>query len=156
MCYVAPIRNPAIAADRNFASQTDAVAWLQDHLEVAFPENAEILSISLHGTEDAIGRPRLRSSMPLRRPIKTKWSTYAPAGLSSRDLLARSLENLNNEIKRKMDDSPTSLANRARLESGSGQMLQELDVKRLDRIEDEFMRLESQLAAVQKATATRT
>ena len=30
----------------------DPIAWLQDRLDVEFPENAEILAIKLHGTEE--------------------------------------------------------------------------------------------------------
>jgi hypothetical protein len=61
--------------------------------------------------------------------------------------LARSLENLNGEIKRKREDFSDIARESGSLESGSGRMLQELDVKRLDRLEDEIARLENQLVA---------
>jgi hypothetical protein len=64
--------------------------------------------------------------------------------LSSRDLLARSLENLNTEIKRKMEDFLDIARESGSTEGGSGRMLQELGMKRLDRVEDDIARLENQ------------
>ena len=64
---------------------------------------------------------------------------------SSRDLLARNLANLNNEIKRKMEDYLDIARESGSIEGGSGRLLQELDMKRLDRAEEEIARLENQL-----------
>src|SRR5437870_5816446 len=39
--------NPGIAALSVFAGKADLVEWLQDHLEVGYPQNGEILEIKL-------------------------------------------------------------------------------------------------------------
>lgn len=140
----AAVRNPSVAALPILARE-DPVAWLQDHLESDFPQDAEILSIRLHGIEeqadelvkvvDAVAKAYKDEVVNSRRQKR-----YA-----DRDLLARSLENLNNEIKRKMDDYLAIARESGSTEGGSGRLLQELDMKRLDRAEEEIARLESQL-----------
>jgi polysaccharide biosynthesis transport protein len=44
------LRNPGIASLSILAGERDKEEWLQDHLNVEFPQNGEILSISLTGT----------------------------------------------------------------------------------------------------------
>jgi hypothetical protein len=63
---------------------------------------------------------------------------------ASRDLLARNLEKMNAEIKRKLEDYLDIGRELGSAESGSGRMLLELDLKRLDRVEDELARLENE------------
>ncbi len=44
------LRDPGIASLSILAGARDKEEWLQDHLDVQFPQNGEILSISLSGT----------------------------------------------------------------------------------------------------------
>jgi hypothetical protein len=100
----AALRDPKVSALSIFNGQSDPVKWLQDHLEVGFPENGEILAISVQGPEsqrddlvsvvDGVGNAYLGEVVSEQR------MRY----LVTRDLLARSIDNLNNEIKRKLDE----------------------------------------------------
>lgn len=47
----AAVRDPAISSLSMFAGEPDPVIWLQDNLQVSFPQQSEILSISLTGDE---------------------------------------------------------------------------------------------------------
>ena len=47
----AAVRNPGVAALPVFQNQPDPVVWLQENLEVDFPEDGEILAIRLRGPE---------------------------------------------------------------------------------------------------------
>ena len=47
----AAIRNPGVGSLPILATAKDPVGSLQSHLDVSFPENAEIISIQLRGTE---------------------------------------------------------------------------------------------------------
>jgi len=81
--------------------------------------------------------------IPLRRPTKRKFS--APKlrdNFHSATCWRRSLQNLNSEIKRKYEDYLDIAKGMNHPESGSGDIQQRLDVKRLERINEELMRLE--------------
>lgn len=140
------IRDPKIGGLSLLQSQSDPAEWLADNLKIEFPENGEILSISLDGTEgqenelvqivDAIAKSYQEEVIEKSRMQK----------LSSRDLLARNLENLNVDIKRKLDEFLDIARESGRPEAGSGQVLQQLSANRLDRVEAEIMRLESAIA----------
>jgi hypothetical protein len=145
----AAIRNPKVASLTILEGEDDPVSWLQENLEVEFPQNAEILSIRLRGTEgqandlvqlvDAVAdayKKEVVSEMRQRR-------------LTSRDLLARNLENLNGEIQKKFEIYLDIARESDRVESGSGQVMQDLDMKRLDRIEAELLRLENEVVEAQ-------
>jgi DNA anti-recombination protein RmuC len=72
-------------------------------------------------------------------------------------MLSRSLDSLNIDIKRKFDEYLDIARETGKTEFSDGQVLQSLAQKRVDRIEDEIMRLENQLAidakdAPEKAT----
>jgi hypothetical protein len=138
----AALRNPAVAALPILHGQTDSIAWLQERLEVEYPQNAEILTISLRGPEDG--------AQDLVRVVDAVAKAYRDEviyeerqrRLGCRDLLARSLDKLNKEINRKLDEYIAIARELGGLEDSSNQVLQELDMKRLDRVEIELMRLE--------------
>jgi capsular exopolysaccharide synthesis family protein len=94
--------NPGIASLSILAKETDKEGWLQEHLDVEFPQNGEILSISLTGKQpedlaalvDAVAGAYKKEVLGNERQRK----------LTIRDMVAKSLENLTGEMKRKMDD----------------------------------------------------
>jgi capsular exopolysaccharide synthesis family protein len=99
----AALRNPKIAGLSAISSQPDPIEWLKEDLVVQFPQNGEILEITLSGDElpeelveivDAVANAYKEEVVNVRSQRR----------LTTRDLLARSLENLNSEIKRKMED----------------------------------------------------
>lgn len=94
--------NPGIASLSILAKERDKEGWLQDHLEVDFPQNGEILSISLTGSPpedlqalvDAVSDAYSREVLGKEKTRK----------LTIRDMLEKALLDLNNEIKKKMED----------------------------------------------------
>ncbi len=99
----AAIRKPGIASLSALAGEGEPVVWLQENLGVDFPQQGEILSISLAGNAppedlillvDAVAKAYQDEVIYAEKQRK----------LATRDLLARSLENLNKEITRKWED----------------------------------------------------
>jgi hypothetical protein len=152
----AALRNPKIGGLSLLGGKPDPVDWLQKNLDVDFPENAEILSIKLHGDES--------QTQDLIRVVDAVAKAYKDEVIDSerqrrlaiRDLLDRNLENLNADIKRKMDEFLDIAREMGRLDAGEAQVLQQLDTKRLDRVEEEIMRLESDLASNPGGDAAKT
>jgi hypothetical protein len=136
------VRNPAIASLQTFSNKGDLVAWLQKHLEFKFPENGEILSIQLHGVKAQASDLVLIVDAVAEAYKKEVLGSETARQLSQRDMLERSLQNLNSEIKRKYEDYLDIAKGMNHPESGSGDIQQQLDVKRLERIDEELMRLE--------------
>jgi myosin heavy subunit len=138
------IRKPGIASLPTFAGRNDPVEWLQDNLLVEFPEDGEYLSISLEGVED--------DSADLIRIVDAVAKAYSDEvlfvekqkQLGERDLLASTLEDVNSELQKKMDEFIDIAREADRSEGESGDAMQELIMKRLDRVDSELMRLEEE------------
>jgi capsular exopolysaccharide synthesis family protein len=98
----AAVRDPGIASLSIFAGQGDPVEWLQGNLRVDFPQQGEILSISLVGSppEDLV---RLVDAIAKAYRDEVIYEEKQRR-LATRDLLARSLENLKKEIGRNWED----------------------------------------------------
>ncbi|MEX2308006.1 MAG: polysaccharide biosynthesis tyrosine autokinase [Pirellulales bacterium] len=99
----AAVRDPGMSSLSVFAKQGDPVEWLQENLRVDFPQQGEILSISL--SSDAPSEDLVRLVDAVAKAYRDE-VIYAEKQrrLATRDLLARSLENLNKEITRKWED----------------------------------------------------
>jgi hypothetical protein len=141
----AAIRPPGIGSLSVLAGKPDPVKWLQDNLVVGFPQNGEILSISLTGDELPEDLVRLVDSVSKAYKDEVI-NELRQRRLAMRDLLARNLENLNNDIKRKLEEYLDIVRETGKFVGGDGQLLQQIAAKQLDRIEDEIIRLESSLA----------
>jgi len=138
----AALRNPAVVALPILQSHPDPVEWLIDQLEVEFPQDGEILSISLRGTEaqatdlvallDAVAKAYKDEVIYKERQ---SW-------LGTRDLLARSLEDLNKELARKWEEYLEIARESGQSVSPGTPAMQQVDLKRLDRIDAELMSLE--------------
>ena len=136
--------NPGIASLSVLGSSDDKEAWLQDHLEIEYPHEGEILSISLHGPEsqkddltalvDAIAAAYKKEVLSQERQRR----------LTIRDMLSKSLENLTHEIKRKSEDYLDIAKSLDRPDGTNNDPLKEINTKRLDRIDAELMRLEGE------------
>ncbi len=96
------IRDPGISSLSIFAGKGDPVEWLQENLRVDFPQQGEILSISLGGSppEDLV---RLVDAVAKAYRDEVIYEEKQRR-LTTRDLLARSLEGVNKEIERKWDE----------------------------------------------------
>ncbi len=134
--------NPAVAALPVFAGRSDPVDWLQEHLEVGFPGNSEILEIKLRGTksqaQDLVQIVDAVAAAYKKEVLGNDKSRH----LAERDMLERSLQNLNAEIKRKYEDYLDIAKSMGRPDGDSGGIQQQLNLKRLDRIDDELTQLE--------------
>jgi hypothetical protein len=141
----AAIRPPGIASLSILAGEEDPVKWLQENLVVDYPQDGEILSISLTGGElpedlvrlvDAVAKAykdEVLNQMRMRR-------------LAARDLLARNLEIRNKDLKRKLEEYLDIAKEIGNSVGVKGELLQQISAKQLDRIEDEIVRLETSLA----------
>lgn len=99
----AAIRDPSVAALSVLARERDGVEFLQDNLEVDFPQNGEVLSISLSGDE-----------LPeeLEAVVNAVAKAYQDEVIGelrqrrngNRDLLQRNLNDLSKEIKDKLNE----------------------------------------------------
>jgi hypothetical protein len=135
------LRDPAIASLSVFAGQPDPEEWLQDHLEVTYPQNGEILSISLRGPAS--------QADDLTRVVDAVAQAYKNEVLGDEtarkmnvhDMLERSLQNLQAEIKRKSEDYLDIAKGMGRPEGNHDFQIQ-LDIKRMDRIDEELAQLE--------------
>jgi len=133
------IRNPGIGSLSILAGQRDPVEWLQDHLEIEFPQNGQILSISLTGSppEDVV----LLVDAVAEAYKKEVLGQEKQRQLNMHDMLDRSLQNLNADLKRKYEDYLDIAKGMGRSDVS---IQQQLYMKRLERVEHELMQLEGQ------------
>jgi capsular exopolysaccharide synthesis family protein len=96
------LRDPSIAALSILAGERDPEEWLQEHLDVEFPQNGEILSISLSGTpaDDLV---LLVNSVAQAYKTEVLGDETARK-MNIHDMVERSLQKLQAEIKRKSED----------------------------------------------------
>ena len=95
----AAVRDPGIASLSIFAGERDPVEWLQGNLRVDFPQQGEILSISL--SDDALPEDLVRLVDAVAKAYRDEVIFDEQQRRKvTRDLLARSLENLRKEIQR--------------------------------------------------------
>jgi uncharacterized coiled-coil protein SlyX len=130
-------------------AQADPVNWLLKQLDVGFLSNSEIMFVRLRGKPD--------DAEQLWKILNAVCDAYRTEAVDAadartgevRDALARSLKKLRDEIKLKTDEHFALARELGAAElDGRARVMQDLDVKRLDRIETELLRLEDeQLAA---------
>jgi succinoglycan biosynthesis transport protein ExoP len=94
--------NPGISSLSILAGVKDKEEWLQDHLDVEFPQNGEILSISLSGSpqEDLVALVNAVAEAYKKEVLGIeKFRKQA-----IKDMLERALIDLNDDITRKFQD----------------------------------------------------
>jgi hypothetical protein len=141
----AAIRPPSVGSLSILAGKADPVEWLKDNLKVEFPENGEVLSISLAGEDLSEDLVQLVDAVAKAYKDEVV-NDVRQHRLATRDLVARNLEKLNKDIRRKLEEYLDIAKETGKFISGDGQLLQQIAAKQLDRIEDEIIRLESALA----------
>jgi hypothetical protein len=137
----AALRDPGVASLSVFAGLDDPETWLQDHLEVSYPQDGEILSISLSGPKsqaDDLCRAVDAIAEAYNKEVLVKEKGRR---LTYRDMLQRSLQNLNAEIKRKFEDY-FELEKALGKSDGPMSIEQQISMKRLDRVDSELDELE--------------
>jgi capsular exopolysaccharide synthesis family protein len=97
----AAVRKPGVASLSALAGE-EPVEWLMENVDVGFPQQGEILSISISSDEDTADLVRLVDAVALAYNDEVVYKERSRQ-LATRDLLSRSLENINKEIADKWE-----------------------------------------------------
>jgi succinoglycan biosynthesis transport protein ExoP len=135
------LRDPHIGGSPVFAGVIDPEEWLKDHLDVDYPENGELLAISIRGPASQANDLRLVVDAVAEAYVKEVISKEKLRKLTIRDMLEHSLQNLNAEIKRKYEDY-LDIAKGMGKPTDGNEFQRQLDLKRMDRIDEELAQLE--------------
>ena len=135
------LRDPNIGGSSLFAGVADHEAWLQDHLEVGYPQDGQILEIKLRGPKSQANELTLMVDAIAQTFKNEVLGAEKSRHLSQRDMLERSRQNLNGEIKRKYEDY-LDIAKGMGKPDGEDDFQRQLDLKRMERIDDELAQLE--------------
>src|SRR5262249_38873562 len=98
----AALRDPAISSLGALAGKDDPVQWLTDELDVSFPQNSEVLSISLSGKQDPEDLRTLVDAVTGAYLKEVVFKDQQRRNVTH-DALAKSLQKLNAEISTKME-----------------------------------------------------
>jgi succinoglycan biosynthesis transport protein ExoP len=97
------VRNPDISSLATIANEDDPIQWLDDNLHVSFPQESEILKISISGSENPIELQKIVDAVAKAYEDRVIYAARTKK-LSTREVLSRSLGDLQSEIRRKMED----------------------------------------------------
>jgi beta-lactamase regulating signal transducer with metallopeptidase domain len=149
----AAVQDPEIAALPMLASADDPVGLLAQRLEVGFYPGSEILYVRMalpHTDEATLAKQKVQIVDAVAKAYEEEVVFKdRQRHLSTRDLLAQSQQKLKHEIAGKMEDYHEIALAADAVESGPGQVAQQLDIRRLERIEEELMRLENDFVELQ-------
>jgi hypothetical protein len=98
----AAVRNPVVAALPVFQNQPDPAVWLQENVEVDFPEDGEIMAIRLRGPESRSNDLVLIVDSVAKAYEDEVIFADAQTRLATRDLKAQLLRKLKEELLDKM------------------------------------------------------
>jgi succinoglycan biosynthesis transport protein ExoP len=135
------LRDPKVGGSPVLAGVHDPEEWLQDHLEITFPENGEILSISLRGSKAQAEDLRQIVDAVAEAYNREVLGSEKDRRLKQHDMLERSLQTLNAEIKRKFEDYVDIAKGMGRADGDIDPQMQ-IDMKRMERIDEELAQLE--------------
>lgn len=144
------IRPPEVLSLPILRSQPHKVVWLQKHLRVGFVGDSEILYVLMYCTPDNADATRKLVDAVVRAYQDEVLYGHKMRKLGAIDATTRSLRKLNDELARKhqlyLDTAEAEGSARA---LGNLQIEQQIILQRLDRIEVELMRLESEYLELQ-------
>jgi succinoglycan biosynthesis transport protein ExoP len=135
------LRDPGVASLSVFAGVRNPEEWLQDHVNVSFPENGEVLAISLSGPESQAHDLSVIVDAVAGAYNKEVIGKEKSRRLNVRDMMERTLQNLNGDIKRKLEDY-LDIAKGMDKPTGEKDFRTQLDLKRMDRIDEELAQLD--------------
>ena len=137
------LRDPQIAKLRLVQSASDPIRLLHDRIDTGFYNGSAVLYVRMEcKPNECDDAAKLVDAVVDAYMTEVVYSERQKQ-LMTRDLLARSLKKLNEELSRKMQDYYDIARESGAGESGSGQVMREIEMKRLDRIEAELLRLEN-------------
>jgi hypothetical protein len=131
-------------------NQPNQVDWLLSQLDTGFFPNSEIMYVRMHGKIADVAQLRTIVDAVCNAYLKEAVFEEDQRSLVTRDALQRSYTSLSNEIRKKFDVQ-SALANDlgAADQDGRSRIMQELDIKRLEHIETELLRLEDEQLSAQ-------
>lgn len=137
----AALRNPSVAGLSILANEKDPVEWLDQHLTVDFPQDGEVLRLTL----SANGPPEQIVTI-LNAAAKAYQDEVVMAErqqhLSIRDLQHRNLNDLNREIKEKLN-TYLDIARESDHAVSEDDIQLKTILRKFDRIDAEILRIES-------------
>src|SRR4051812_23091673 len=138
------LRDPGISSLAIFAGVADPEAWLQEHLDVQYPQNGEILSIQLRGRASQASDLKVVVDAVAIAYKKEVLAAERQRSQGERDLLNQNLQDLNKDIKRKYEDYIEIARNMGKPSGESNGTQQQVNLNRLNRVEGELAQLERQ------------
>ncbi len=154
----AAVRDPEIAALPMLKSAEDPVGFLAQRLEVGFYPGSEILYVRMgftHTDEASLVKQGVQIVDAVAKAYEEEVLLKdKQRQLGASDLLAANYRKLRDEIRGKMEDYRELSRSAGLAESGAGQVAQQLDIRRLERIEEELMRLENDFVELQTSGKT--
>jgi beta-lactamase regulating signal transducer with metallopeptidase domain len=149
------VRDPEIAALPLLKSAEDPVGFLAQRLEVGFYPGSEILYVRMGCSRGNEADQVIKIVNAVAKAYEDEVVfTDQQRRLGASDLLAKSYEKLQKEIRVKTEDYQDMSRGADLAESGAGQVAQQLDIRRLERVEEELMRLENDFVELQTSGKT--
>jgi capsular exopolysaccharide synthesis family protein len=143
----AAARKPGIASLSALAGEKPE-DWLMERLEVSYPQNGEVLSISLSGPEPNSDLVNLVNAVADAYETEVVYKERGQK-LATSDQLNRSLEAINNQIADKWDLYIQLAEEAERPQSGSRDATTELLMAQIKGLDEKRAALESQLYSMQ-------
>lgn len=146
----AALRDPTVKDLPLIVAQKDPTAWLINNLRVGFIPSSEILSIEMRGKPSEVNQLRLLVDAVANAYLKEVVFASDQERNVVRDALRNSYAKLSEEIVGKMEEQQALAEELGAADlDGKSRILQDLDVKRLDRVETELLRLEDEQLSAQ-------
>ena len=137
-------RDPSVGGSPVFAGVRDHEEWLQDNLEASYPQNGEILAISLRGPASQANDLRVVVDAVAEAYKREVLGNEKDRKLQQHDMFCKthSFQNLNAEIKRKFEDYIDIAKGMGRADGDIDPEMQ-IDMKRVERVDEELAQLEA-------------
>ena len=97
------IRDPAVATLSTIANEDEPLQWLDEQLSVTFPQESEVLKISITGSENPEELRQIVDAVATAYETQVLYEARSRK-MSIRQELNRALGELNEEIRQKMED----------------------------------------------------
>ena len=114
------VRDPSISNLPALANEEDPIQWLSERLSVVFPQESEILKIAISGDEDPEDLREIVDAVAKAYKDQVLFAERRTK-LSTKDVLQKVLSQLNEEIRRKMEDYKDLAKELGTTDGGGGQ-----------------------------------
>jgi hypothetical protein len=139
----AAVRKPGISSLATFGGDVDPKKWLDENLETEYLQDGEYLAISLKGSESQMDDFTLIVDAVAKAYADEMVYNERARRSAFKDLLSRSLEDINKKIADKSSLMLEIAKDSGRHDEATAAALRQLCLDRLERVELELMRLEN-------------